>query len=625
MWKEFQTRHSINDSIINVIENEFKFDKITKVQNIVIPLFIKNKDVIVKSCTGSGKTLSYLIPIFQKLINFREENKDTDFSNKILSVIMLPSRELSIQVFNILLKFISEIKFTFGLFIGGKKIQIDLDKINIAIPNIIIATPGRLLDLEEKCNLSFRDMQILILDEADKMLELGFEKKITTLLSKFPKQRRTGLFSATVNSQIENLIKVGMRNPVFIDIKLQLSLKGSNDEIFIEQSDINQKKNTKYFEVIDMDKESFSDKSQIIGKFSQEIPQQLKQFYVTFSNFSFKIPVFIEFIKNNMEGNTTNFKIMVFFATCNSVDYYSLVLPKLLEQIENLKDFSFYKLHSKITQKKRKKEYKGFLNCDKGILLTTDLSSRGIDVPNLNLIIQFDPPKNEENYIHRVGRTARVGNEGTSVLFISETEDKFIKYMAQKNIKINEYKEKKETDENNYLNLMKEINKSDKWIYDKAAKAFVSIIRFYQEHDLKYIFDAKTLDIGNLANSFQLLRLPRMKEILGKKIEHFIQDEETNPKSLVYLNSNTAKQMEEKEVKLKKIQEEKQQYKESMSKKNEKKNRTKKEKKDAKIRVNLYFNTRILLGNGMILLEKKDFIRNLNKVKLAKKTMIKLL
>ena len=103
MWRQFQTLYNVDENIIKVIESEFNFDKITKVQNVVIPEFLKNKDVIVKSCTGSGKTLAYLIPLFQKLITY---SKESPIKNRILSVIMLPSRELSIQVFNVFLKFV---------------------------------------------------------------------------------------------------------------------------------------------------------------------------------------------------------------------------------------------------------------------------------------------------------------------------------------------------------------------------------------------------------------------------------------------------------------------------------------------------------------------------------------
>jgi ATP-dependent RNA helicase DDX55/SPB4 len=493
------------------------------------------------------------LPMLQKLINYTDST-ESSIKNKVLSVILLPSRELSIQVFNILLNFISNFndkyKFSSVLLIGGKKLQIDIDKLHLEIPNIIVATPGRLTDLEEKINLSFKDLQILILDEADKMFELGFEMKVTSLIEKFPKQRRTGLFSATINSQIENLIKAGMRNPIFIDIKVNFESLGNNEEIFATKEQLisilkNKKSKTKdsFYQLIEFDfNEQFANQKEEIFNSKQEVPTQLKQSYIELDNIKLKLFNLINLIKENKECK----KIMIFFATCNSVDYFSITIPKILEHEV---DFTCFKLHSKISQKKRKTEYKKFLNIEKGILLTTDLSARGIDIPNVDLIIQFDPPKNEEVYIHRVGRTARVGHEGNSIILLDKSELKFINLMKQKNIQINPY-EHLDTNLEQACSIyekLRELNISDKWIYDKAVKAFVSFIRFYLEHDLKYIFDIKLLDVGNLANSFSLLRIPRIKEILGKKIENFTQDPEINPKALVYLNSNTAKQMEIKE------------------------------------------------------------------------------
>jgi len=138
------------------------------------------------------------------------------------------------------------------------------------------------------------------------------------------------------------------------------------------------------------------------------------------------------------------------------------------------------------------------------------------------------------------------------------------------------------------LKNLKEINLSDKWIYDKAVKAFISLIRFYKEHDLKYIFDFNKLDIGNIANSFRLMRLPRLKEIIGKKIENFVQDNDINPKYLAYLDANVAKQMLEKEERLEILKQERDLKKETAKIINDqgKRNRTKKEKKQAKNRVN---------------------------------------
>ena len=222
MWNILSEKFKLDEEIPKVINNIYKFDSITKVQYIVINEFLKNEDVIVKSVTGSGKTLSYIIPLFQRLINYSKENQE--YKNQILALILLPARELSEQILKDISNFVNNIKykFTYQLLIGGKKVENDIEKYNIQIPNIIIATPGRLIDIDEKININFHDLQIFILDEADKMLDMGFEVEISYILSKIPKQRRTGLFSATVTSNVENIIKAGMRNPEFINIIIQM-------------------------------------------------------------------------------------------------------------------------------------------------------------------------------------------------------------------------------------------------------------------------------------------------------------------------------------------------------------------------------------------------------------------
>jgi len=670
MWKQFQEKYNLNTCITKVIEEDMKFDKITKVQNVVIPNFLKNRDVIVKACTGSGKTLAYLIPILQRLLQevkseyIDETNKSLyvtgegqneeiavekipEIKNKILALIILPTRELAMQVKVILLKFIEKIKFSYALLIGGKKIDKDLNRLADDIPNIIVCTPGRIFDLDERLNFQYRDLKVLVLDEADKMLELGYEVKLTYLFGKFPKQRRTGLFSATINSQIENMIKVGMQNPIFVDIKINLD---TNKKVSVEEENLGKlnenifinsvKEPTKdYSKVILV--ENFNDKKEELTNFTQEVPHQLKQYYIGFDNVQDKFPYLIYLIKNFYNKKS---KFMIFFATCNSVEYFSNIFAKLIASIkdevfENVfpkgvgneldeGGINIFKLHSKITQKKRNYEYKRFLECENGILLSTDLSARGIDVPNVDLIVQFDPPKNEEIYIHRIGRTARVGREGLSLIFLSNEEINFIGYMKNRKViiddirldktKIQEYLGEKnktnntnstnvnstdeefisETDldftKGNYLTFknsvqknLKEINLSDKWLYDKAIKAFISLIRFYKEHDLKYIFDFNKLDIGNIAHSFRLMRLPRLKEIIGKKIENFEQDNSINPKyDLAYMDANVGKQMMEKEERQSILKEERALKKETADiiREQGKRNRTKKEKKQAKNR-----------------------------------------
>ena len=456
------------------------------------------------------------------------------------------------------------------------------------------------VDIDKKININFHDLQIFILDEADKMLDMGFEVEISYILSKIPKQRRTGLFSATVTSNVENIIKAGMRNPIFIDIIIQ---NNKTNDIFINENDLKKpiNKEGSFYKII-----PFNVENNKINNSIQELPQGLYQYYLSVKNIKYKIPHLIHILNMIYNGGENN-KIMIFLSTCNSVDYFNLLLPLLFKKL-SMNDFSISKLHSKISQNKRDKEYKSFKIENKNrlnILLSTDLASRGIDIPNIDMIIQFDPPKTDDSYIHKAGRTARVGNKGTSLLFLNENELTFLNYMKQKGIIIQKWEDqniKNEEDvdliipfnEKNGISILKcikEINLSDKWIYDKAVNTFISFLRFYQEIELKYIFYYPNFDIGNYANSLQLLKLPRLKKKDYDSVKNFEPDENIQPKDLVYLNKNIEKQMNEKKKKIEEkmdfIHQKKREKEEEMrlkGKRNNEKNRSRKEKKEAKIK-----------------------------------------
>ena len=602
MWKHLSEKLNLDEEIPRIITDIFKFEKITKVQNIVITEFLKNKDVIVKSVTGSGKTLSYIIPIIQRLINYSKQN--INYKKEIYALILLPARELAEQVHQEITKFTWNIKYemTSQLFIGGKKYEEDLIKYQKEIPNIIIATPGRILDFIEKEKISLSNLEILILDEADRMLDMGFELTVSNIISKLPKQRRTGLFSATVTSNVENIIKAGMRNPEFINIVINQN-KTSN--LFVNENELKEKigKKGSYYNIIEFTVDNYK-----INNTSQEVPKGLGQYYREIKNIKYKIPHLIQILYGlYFNEEKISQKIMIFLSTCHAVDYYNILLPELFKKL-SITNFSCSKLHSKISQNKREKEYKNFKIEDKhklNILLTTDLSARGIDVPDIDIIIQFDPPKNEDSYIHKAGRTARVGNTGVSIIFLLEEELSFVNYMKQKFIFIEEMPYPYKTEEKNenevdqigdisILKYIKDINISDKWIYDKAVNTFISFLRFYKENELKYIFDIRSFDIGNFANSFQLLKLPRLKinEFKNESIKNFVGDNNIEPVQLKYLDKNIKKQMEIKKEKInKKLEEirEKKKIKNELIKLNgrnngDKLNRTRKEKKEIKIK-----------------------------------------
>ena len=173
------------------------FEQMTKVQHAVIPLFMNNKDVCVRSCTGSGKTLAFVVPLVQVLSKVTEDVA----KDEVLALVLAPSRELAIQIYKVLQNFQEFLpKFNFCYLSGGSKIDFDLQRIEEKGCNVVVGTIGRIFDLYKKDILNFKKLEVFIMDEADKMLEDGHENQLNHILQVLPRQRRSGLFSATMTS-----------------------------------------------------------------------------------------------------------------------------------------------------------------------------------------------------------------------------------------------------------------------------------------------------------------------------------------------------------------------------------------------------------------------------------------
>jgi ATP-dependent RNA helicase DDX55/SPB4 len=514
-------RLGLESKLCEILINDFNFKAPTPVQKAGIPHFLGNKDICVESCTGSGKTLTFLLPIFHKLIKF-------GFPESAFAIIISPSRELAIQTFEVAQRLSShfpEVKTQ--CLIGGHSKSEDIEKLEDVNKNIIIGTPGRLIDLLETKDLHVKTIEVLILDEADRLLDMGFKDKIHSIIQVLPKQRRTGLFSATMTTDVESLIKAGLRNPVYINVKITNSHTHS----------------------------------------SQKLPRGLTNYYTTFPSYYEKLPSLVTFLLNNKEN-----KIIVFFGTCASTNFYLYVLSRL----KDLSDLKFLRLHGKMKQEHRERIYKEFAEEPFAVLLTTDLIARGIDFPDINWIVQFDPPQNPDFFVHRIGRTARANKSGESLLFLQEKEDTYINYLNNKGIKF-DYTPIQQAD---VYDELKTIILADREGYEKAQSAFVGYVRYYKEQHLNFIFEFKHLDLGFLAQGFGLLRIPRIQEIIGKHIENFTQsdidpdtisynDSKKEANRLKLLQQKHAFLLENKSKKLKKPKTQKNQRKRSRTEKRE--------------------------------------------------------
>ncbi|XP_076779028.1 ATP-dependent RNA helicase DDX55 [Arvicanthis niloticus] len=450
---------------------ELGFLHMTPVQSATIPLFMKNKDVAAEAVTGSGKTLAFVIPMLEILLRREEKLK----KNQVGAIVITPTRELAIQIDEVLSHFTKHFpQFSQILWIGGRNPGEDVERFKQHGGNIVVATPGRLEDMfrrkAEGLDLAscVKSLDVLVLDEADRLLDMGFEASINTILEFLPKQRRTGLFSATQTQEVENLVRAGLRNPVRISVKE----KG------------------------------------VAASSTQKTPSRLENYYMI-CKAEEKFNQLVHFLRSRQQE-----KHLVFFSTCACVEYYGKALEALLKRVKILC------IHGKMKYK-RNKIFMEFRRLQSGILVCTDVMARGIDIPEVNWVLQYDPPSNASAFVHRCGRTARIGHGGSALVFLLPMEEAYINFLA-----INQKCPLQEMSlQRNTVDLLPKLQAmalADRAVFEKGMKAFVSFVQAYAKHECSLIFRLKDLDFAGLARGFALLRMPRMPELRGKQFPDFV-------------------------------------------------------------------------------------------------------
>lgn len=539
-WDELKP--SLNQTLIDILTTKMGFDRMMPVQKTVVPLFIQNYDVAVESCTGSGKTLAFLVPMVHK---FLESRKSKTGKSGVYGMVISPTRELAMQIHAILVDIINyvadkSINITSLLLIGGSKTLIDTVDSDV---DIIVATPGRLRELlyeHTTIEINMKNLEFLILDEADRLIDNDHKIDVKQIIAKLPKQRRTGLFSATLTGvSMTELIKYGLRNPVKVKLKTESKSESNHS-----------------------------------------VPERLENFYKALDNRVDKIGYLISLLDKYKAE-----KIMVFFNTCDSVEFYYKILKHLFP-------VKFMKTYGRMKQQQRSKVFKDFNETSTGVLMTTDVMARGADFPNVGYIIQVDPPQNPEFFIHRIGRTARGEASGKAIILVSKPEISFIDYLNDRQIKMmpfkggDDYLSKKEE---TYKKL-KSIMIQDKALFEKAKRAFVSFTRSYKEHQLKDVFKFDQLDLKASAESFLLPFVPMMKETKLLKGKLMIDADYYNQyKEAEFKDKNQQKQFESNKDKLlekrDKMKKEQKKIKHKVQKEGDKKKlRTFQERKRAKDR-----------------------------------------
>lgn len=424
------------------------------------------------------------------------------------AIIISPTRELATQIYSVLLTLIAfhapsinllnspsdeercrttlEHTVIPQLIIGGDtKPAHDLSIFLKTSPNLIISTPGRLVELLSSPHVHCpqSSFEVLILDEADRLLDLGFKDDLQRILGRLPKQRRTGLFSASVSEAVTGIVRVGLRNPVKISVKVK-SMSGPD----------------------------------------KRTPSSLQMSYLLTTPTQ-KIPALISLL-TQLESSAQ--KTMVYFSTCAAVDYFHHILLSLLP-----KTFSLICLHGRNPPNIRTRNFSKFTqSMVPSILLTTDLAARGLDIPQVDLVVQIDPPSDPKVFLHRCGRAGRAGRRGLSVIFLMPgREEDYIQFLSIRQTPITPLQhpeiEISEIYAKNFVNIIRSLVLSDRALFDKGQRAFVSWVKAYSKHSANSIFRLADLDWSELGNSWGLLKLPSMPELkkwsgdrtLGVKID----------------------------------------------------------------------------------------------------------
>jgi ATP-dependent RNA helicase DDX55/SPB4 len=341
-------------------------------------------------------------------------------------------------------------------------------------PNLLISTPGRLLEILSSpyvhCPQS--TFEILVLDEADRLLDLGFKQDLTKIMSRLPKQRRTGLFSASVSEAVDQIIRVGLRNPVRIAVKV----KGAN------------------------------------GAEDKRTPASLQMAY-SLTPPTHKFPALSKLLH---KLDPVPSKTIVYLSSCAAVDYFQSLLPSILPT-----GMVLVPLHGKHPSNVRQKNFIRFTNSvTPALLLTTDVAARGLDIPAVDLVVQVDPPSDPKVFLHRCGRAGRAGRKGLSVVFLQPgREEDYISFLEVRKTPIEKLlgPDISVTDEDaaRVTSKFRGLVLRDRAHHDKAQKAVVSWVRSYSKHQASSIFRVADLDWTELAEAWGLLKMPKMPELKG--------------------------------------------------------------------------------------------------------------
>jgi ATP-dependent RNA helicase RhlE len=349
----------------------------TPIQEQSIPTLLQGKDLIGIAQTGTGKTASFLLPIIQRLANMKRQPKP----NRMCALILTPTRELASQIEENMILYSKELNLTSAVIFGGVKPNPQIRKMKSGL-HVLVATPGRLLDLMEGGHIFFDQLEFFVLDEADRMLDMGFIHDVKKIIKKLPQKKQTVLFSATMSKDIKKLAESLQKDPVQVEVTPEATT---------------------------------------VEKIKQSVVKVEKA----------KKPLLLQHIIKEKRVNSA----LVFSKTKHGCDK---IVKNLMAQ-----NISAAAIHGNKSQNAREKALNSFREQKVMVLVATDIAARGIDIPHVGHVFNYDIPRDPNSYVHRIGRTARAGRDGIAIAFCDNEEisllrsvEKLIKYKIPEDLEL---------------------------------------------------------------------------------------------------------------------------------------------------------------------------------------------
>ncbi|NWW81827.1 DDX31 helicase, partial [Climacteris rufus] len=521
----------LHPHLVSTINTVLNICSMTSVQKQTIPVLLQGRDALVRSQTGSGKTLAYGIPLVQSLQGMESKIQRSDGP---YALVLVPTREvggLFLPHFDTIQKLLKPFTWIVpGVLMGGEKRKSEKARLRKGI-NILISTPGRLVDhIKSTECIHFRRTQWLIIDEADRILDLGFEKDVAVILNALNAERETRqnvLLSATLTEGVTRLADISLNDPVSISIA---------DEPQKVPEPVSQMDREASSSLTCMEQENFA------------VPEKLKQ-YVMMVPSKLRLVTLAAFILEKCKFEKHH-KMIIFFSSCEQVEFYHELLVKVLSGGSESGQpgcsalpsecLQFLRLHGDMEQEERTEVFQEFLKSKTGILLCTDVAARGLDLPRVTWIVQYSAPASPAEYIHRIGRTARIGCHGNSLLVLAPSEAGYVSLLASHKINVSELKmekvlgslmkddrfmlhrpgSKKSRGKNpqevreratvlqtKFENYVHSSEGTVRWA-KKALQSFLCAYTTYPRN-LKHIFHIKSLHLGHVAKSFGLRDAPQ--------------------------------------------------------------------------------------------------------------------